>query len=576
MIAALADDSWRVRKAAVDRAVRWHDAGEMARALVDVLAATDDVGARNAALEALERLGAPAVDALVAALEVDQPHRKFLLDALGGLADPRAVPALARGLDDPDPNVQVAAAEALGRIGGPAAEAALLACADRSSGMVQLTALDALAQAGAVVPATRALRWADVPVVRVSALRLLGNARDPAALPTLVAALGDRTRRAREAAIEALARYVDDGATDAQRALVARELRALGRPAVDHLIEALAARQPEVRRAAALLLGVGQHRAAVARLAELLGDPDAGAAAARAIDAMGPAGHRAAATAPDPAGDLSDADFAALAELLRARCGLQFERDAAYLLRRRLAPRLAAVGAASFRDYVRLLQHGPDRERELDAVIDAVTTNETYFFREAYQLRAFRDEILPTLRALRPRGDRLTVWSAGCSTGEEAYTIAMLIVDAGGFDDWDVRVIGTDISSRVLDVARAGRYTANSLRSSDLPELRRFLRRTDDGTWEVREAIRDLVVFHRLNLVDTRAVLRMPDCDVVFCRNVLIYLDRASRARVVASFYDRLTAGGYLLLGHSESLVNVTTAFEIETLRNDTVYRKVG
>ena len=578
LIQALGDDSWRVRKLAARRLSSWKVPEDSAAALVQVIAETDEVGLRNSALEALARLGPTAVTALTDALSPQQVHRKFFLDALGALGDRSAVPAVLTHLTDPDANVRVAAAESLGRLGGPDSTKALLECASSSEMMVQLTALDALAEAGAQVPVQQLLSWVDTPVVRVSALRLLGNARDTRAVPTLIAALGDKTRRAREAAIEALARFTGDDASASDAALLQPEIAALHGSPVDNLVAALQARTPEVRRSAARLLGLGRHRSTVPQLAAGLLDPESGAACSRAIEAMGPEAMAAAdhAAPPSPGGavEMSQAEFVALRDLFRDHCGIDFPRDGAYLLRRRLASRLTESSTANFTEYHRLLRSGETREQELAAAVDCITTNETYFFREAYQLRAFRDEILPDLRARGDRRDQLNVWSAGCSTGEEAYTIAMLVRDAGGFEDWDVRVMGTDISQRVLEVARSARYTSGSLRAHELTELRRFIRPLDDGNWRVRDEVKRMVSFNELNLIDVRRVLRMPRADVIFCRNVLMYFDRATRMKVVASFYDRLERGGYLLLGHTDSLINLTTAFELVQLRNDTVYRK--
>lgn len=578
LIAALGDDSWRVRKLAVDRIAAWPDPAKSARALAEVLAETDEVALRNSAIEALTRTGPPAVAVLTGLLVPEQPHRKFFVDALGALRDLRAVPGLTRCLRDPDVNVRVAAAEALGRIGGTEAEGALLETADTDDMMLQLTALDALAELGAVVPVDRLLPRVDTPVVRVSALRLLGRARDPRALPTLMGALGDKTRRAREAAIESLARYADDASSPDELAVLTSEARALPPPTVNHIAEAVSARRPEVRRGAALLLGLGKHTSAVPELAAGLLDPETGAACSRAIEAMGADAVAAAhhQPAPPPGGrvDMSAEEFTALRDLFYDHCGIVFQRDGAYLLRRRLAPRLNATGAAGFDEYYRKLRFGPDSSAELAAAVDCITTNETYFFREAYQLRALRDEILPKLRAARPRGRRLTIWSAGCSTGEEAYTVAMLVLDAGGFEGWDVRVLGTDISSRVLEVARGGHYGAASVRTGELAELRRFLLPGGAGSFRVRDDVRALVSFHAVNLVDPAQTATVPEADVVLCRNVIMYFDRIARRTAVGAFHDRLAPGGYLLLGHSESLINLTTAFELEQLRNDTVYRK--
>jgi len=272
--------------------------------------------------------------------------------------------------------------------------------------------------------------------------------------------------------------------------------------------------------------------------------------------------------------EMTPGEFRLIRDLFHRYAGLYFNDDKRYLLERRLAPRLDATGARSFGEYARHLRTGSHGRRELEEAVDRVTVNETYFFREEYQLRAFAEEILPELRA--EKEDRvLSLWSAGCASGEEAYTISMLLIEQGGFRDWDVRIVGTDISRRVLRQASQARYRESALRSTTALRRDRFFRRAGK-LWEVREDVRAPVAFARLNLVEDEPLELVGDVDVLFCRNVLIYFDAEVRRRVVQSFYDRLAPGGYLLLGHSETLLNLPTEFELVQLRNDTVYRKPG
>jgi chemotaxis protein methyltransferase CheR len=267
--------------------------------------------------------------------------------------------------------------------------------------------------------------------------------------------------------------------------------------------------------------------------------------------------------------------FRLLRDLIYDYCGIHFGDDHAYIIHRRLSPRLEALSLSDFSDYYRFLRAAsPEEQRcELEEIVDRITTNETYFFREAYQLAAFRDEILPEIFGLRPRGQRLTVWSAGCATGEEAYTIAILIAETGLFADWDVRVFGNDISRRCLQVARRAQYGRASFRATDERLLRRYFREME-GKQVVRDEVRALVSFGQINLMDESMMRLVGDVDVIFCRNVLIYFDTAARRRVIDTLHRKLSRGGYLLLGHSESLLNLSTAFDLVHLKNDMVYRK--
>ena len=271
---------------------------------------------------------------------------------------------------------------------------------------------------------------------------------------------------------------------------------------------------------------------------------------------------------------LSLRDFRLIRDFVNKFCGIYFADDSAYIVERRLRGRLRDLGIDDFAEYYRYLQYHPKAEAELEAAAEVLTTNETYFFREAYQLRAFTDEILPVLRAraLARGSKRLDIWSAGCSSGEEVYTIAMLVDSTGLFEGWDVRVFGNDISRRVLRKARGATYGSASFRAM-IPDFEKCFIATDEGK-QVHPRIRAMCHFGHLNLMNQRRAAVVGRVDVTFCRNVLIYFDDASRRKVLDTIYQRLNRGGYLLLGHSESLLQSSTAFEIAQLTTDIVYRR--
>jgi chemotaxis protein methyltransferase CheR len=269
-------------------------------------------------------------------------------------------------------------------------------------------------------------------------------------------------------------------------------------------------------------------------------------------------------------------EFRLFRDFIYQHCGLNFTEDSKYLLEKRLGKRLQLHQLASFKDYYYLLRYSPLRDQELTEVIDLLTTNETYFFREDFQLKTFREEILPELRERKERaGSRqLRIWSAGCSSGEEPYTIAMILLDQPWLHDWRVEVIGTDISQRVLQMARQGTYGAASFRATDESYRRRFFTTDADGRARIRDEVRRLVTLSHLNLFDTAWVALLGRMDVIFCRNVIIYFDINGKKRVIDTFCQRLHPEGFLLLGHSESLINVTTAFRLRHFRDDMVYQK--
>jgi chemotaxis protein methyltransferase CheR len=204
----------------------------------------------------------------------------------------------------------------------------------------------------------------------------------------------------------------------------------------------------------------------------------------------------------DEGPSLAVEDFRMIRDLINRFCGIHFSDDARTIVARRLRERLEAVGLSDYGAYYQYLRYHPDASMELENAVEVLTTNETYFFREEYQLRAFRDEILPQLKdRAEERGTRrLALWSAGCSSGEEAYTLGILIEDSGLFKGWDVRIYGNDISRRVLHKARRAVYTEASFRTTDDRYLQYFVD-VPEGR-QVHPRIRAMCHFGHLNLLD--------------------------------------------------------------------------
>jgi chemotaxis protein methyltransferase CheR len=243
------------------------------------------------------------------------------------------------------------------------------------------------------------------------------------------------------------------------------------------------------------------------------------------------------------------------------------------MFERRIRERLVVANVKTFAEYYQYLSFGPRAEEEWEALYDLLTTSETYFFREDYQLRAFQEEVLPLLSEQARGRRRLTIWSAGCSTGEEVYTLAILIHETNLFPAWDVRVFGSDISKRCIAVARRGVYGPSSFRATPRDKRRAYFIDRPDGA-HVIERIRAMCHFGQMNLLDREKARLIGRIDAVFCRNVLIYFDPHARRSTIDLFHERLYPGGTLFLGHSESLLNVSTAFELLHLKEDLAYRK--
>ncbi len=271
---------------------------------------------------------------------------------------------------------------------------------------------------------------------------------------------------------------------------------------------------------------------------------------------------------------LSEDEFRLLRDHIKGEFGLFFDDASRFLLERRLSRRLRLHHLNDFRDYYRFLLYDKRRDEEMTAVIDLLTVNETFFFREQNQLRAFSEEILPEIRETNREKKTLRVWSAGCSTGEEPYTIAMLVLEYGGFFGWDIDIFGSDLNQRVLTSARRGVYRKNSFRTAGQYFIDKYFKEGEDGSFTISEDVKRLVNFSHLNLLDPFKVRFVGQMDVIFCRNVLIYFDQPSRKKVADNFYNSLVDGGYLLLGHAESLMNISTSFALRHLKNDMVYQK--
>jgi chemotaxis protein methyltransferase CheR len=271
--------------------------------------------------------------------------------------------------------------------------------------------------------------------------------------------------------------------------------------------------------------------------------------------------------------ELPDDVFRLLREQIYKRTGMWFSDSSKYLLQKRLSPRARELNFDSFQKYFYFLQYDPRSDAEFDQIYDLVTTNETYFFREPAQLAAFSEEIVPDILSKKPV-KKVRVWSAGCSSGEEPYSIAMLLEEAGWFQRAAFEIFASDINQQVLSKARRGQYRESAFRATD-PSLRdKYFNREADGSWRVKDEVRNRVSFGRLNLYDEARVSLLGHLDIIFCRNVIIYFDDASKKVVVSNFYNRLIDGGYLLLGHSESLISLSTQFKLRHLKNDMVYQR--
>lgn len=275
-------------------------------------------------------------------------------------------------------------------------------------------------------------------------------------------------------------------------------------------------------------------------------------------------------TSADGAMVLRDEDFAFISRFVFDRCGIVLGDNKRQLVFGRLVRRLRELGLSSFAQYCQRLRDQP--EDELDPLTSAISTNVTSFFREDHHFEFLANDLVPELMA-RGASAQVRVWSAGCSSGEEPYSIAMVLAETLGSRAKSVaRVLATDISQRALGVARQGVYPVDRLQGVSEARRKRWFQRgsgANDGMARIAQPIRELVTFNQLNLLE-HWPMKGP-LDAIFCRNVVIYFDNPTKQRLFARYAQLLAPGGYLFLGHSESLHGLSDAFD---LVGRTIFRK--
>ncbi len=255
--------------------------------------------------------------------------------------------------------------------------------------------------------------------------------------------------------------------------------------------------------------------------------------------------------------DISELEFQMLRDLIQERFGIYYDDSKQFLLQSRLQTRLVKCGLSDFAGYVRYLTSSAQRESEWDELASVLSNNETYFFRERSQLDVLVGEVVGESRAGMP----LRVWSSACSSGEEPYTIAMMLMQNRRVSLSNLVLRATDLSPRALERARTGYYREHSFRATP-PEMIQKYFRPFEGGFFINDEIKRMVNFSRLNLLDERGVSAMGTYDAIFCRNVLIYFEKPTQKRVVDAFAQALRPGGFLFLGHAESIMRVTDRYD--------------
>ncbi|MZI93601.1 chemotaxis protein [Vibrio sp. CAIM 722] len=270
---------------------------------------------------------------------------------------------------------------------------------------------------------------------------------------------------------------------------------------------------------------------------------------------------------------LTEADFYRFRDFFYQKTGIFFEDNKRYFVDKRIVQRIADTNHHSFRGYFTFLRFQSTGE-ELQALINSLTVNETYFFRETAQLESLVDETLDELVANNP-DQLLRIWSIPCSSGEEPYSIVLYLLEHWPqLNNVDIEIIASDIDTEILTRAHKGLFSARAVKNLSADLINRYFVKQNDGMYQISDDIRQSVRFTKFNLNNRHDAKKLGKMDVIFCRNLLIYFDDVSRRNAIELFYEQLNPGGILFLGHSESMSRISSVFKIKRYKKSTGYIK--
>lgn len=271
---------------------------------------------------------------------------------------------------------------------------------------------------------------------------------------------------------------------------------------------------------------------------------------------------------------ITDEDFEKFREYFYKKTGIMFDESKRYFVDRRLIERIKVTGHSNFKNYFIFLRFEATG-KELQNLINSLTVNETYFFREDYQFKCMIKRILPEITSRKKKGDLIRIWSIPSSTGEEPYSIAIYLLEYWNeIELWDVEIISSDIDTNALDSAKRGIYSERSVNQLPAEILKKYFKPLGNGYYKISNDLISAVEFTRVNLVDRLETKKYRGFDIVFCRNLLIYFDDASRKIAAENIYDALNPGGFVCLGHSESMSRISPIFTIRKFPEAIVYQK--
>ena len=275
--------------------------------------------------------------------------------------------------------------------------------------------------------------------------------------------------------------------------------------------------------------------------------------------------------------NLSDDVFKKLKDMIYEISGIFFSDQKKYLLETRLSKRISVLNLSNFEDYYNYLKYSPLKNTEIKELLNSITTNETSFFRDMPQLEVFVDVLKQIIQSSGNNAIKnIRIWSAACSTGEEPYTVGILIKENFSSPASGIKfeIVGTDISEKVIESAKNGIYNGYTLRNASQTILGKYFEKIGDDEYKIKDEIKNMTVFGNVNLIDGGEVKKFRSFDIVLCRNVIIYFDAESKKKTIENIYESLKPGGYLFLGHSESLHSISSLLKLVGLGKTPLYKK--
>jgi len=271
---------------------------------------------------------------------------------------------------------------------------------------------------------------------------------------------------------------------------------------------------------------------------------------------------------------LEQEEFNKFREFFYRKTGIYFEDSKRYFVDKRILERITASKTQEFKNYFSFLRFD-DSGKELQELVNVMTVNETYFFREEYQFKCMIESMLPEIVKNKKSNGPIRIWSVPSSSGEEPYSICLYLLEYWKeIEKYDVQIIASDIDTSILESAKAGLYSPRSIQNLPKNMLQKYFNKTKSGDWQICNDLRNAVEFTKCNIINPMETNSLGKFDIIFCRNLLIYFDDASRRAAADVFYNQMNSKSFICLGHSESMSRISSVFSIRKFHDAIVYQK--